>query len=152
MLFIHINMLGSDVWLQHKHWIQRVSNLKFTNNKSLVTSLLFTGDVSTITVDLLLITDMLAAMKRLWTMIWHTVNNMTHFAQSALFILCKLCAILSSFLWFYKLLHGPTMFPQFYAIFRWSPQKSKIWGGGLYFVLCFYAISITCIMAAVPAH
>jgi len=77
LLFVHINMLGSDIQLQHEHWIQWVTNLKITNNKSLVTSLLFTGDVSTITANLSLITDMLAAMKSLWMTIWHRLQPTT---------------------------------------------------------------------------
>jgi hypothetical protein len=84
-------------------------------------------------------------------------NNMTHFAHSALFILCKLCAILLSFpsssslslslslsfSRFYKLLYNPAKGPHSFHNFMQflgGPHTKVKWGWGAYCIVLYFFV------------
>jgi hypothetical protein len=56
-------MLDKNMWLQYKYWLQRVIKLKIMNSKLFIKNLLFTGDVSTITMNLAVTTALLGVIK-----------------------------------------------------------------------------------------
>jgi hypothetical protein len=155
-------MLGSNVWLQHEHWLQWVTNLKITNNVTCYKFAIYRWYFN--------------YYCEFITYYWHAGSNeklmnddLTQTLANNIILHRVHCLFFSNCVQFCNHHHHcrhrshdftnfctvPAKGPHCFHNFMQSPHTQvKLVGGEglLYSVVWFCAISMTCIMAAVPAH